>query len=595
MEKEKIKTFDYWKHENIDIEIPNTSKIKYLEERNKKYMNNIAMTFDKRKITYEEFHQRVDEYAKALYKRGVRQGDFIGLCAVNTPEAIFTMYALDKIGAVTIGLSPLNNKYQMRRDLEMTRPKMVITADMLYGNIKPSIDDLNISPILFSPVESMQSPLVRALYSLKQAKAGNRVKGKESNLSKIVKNNKDAESVFQEVMPNYVSDIMFTGGSTGVHKGVELYGDGFNSLVNALDYVFFLEPGQKHLGNVPVNHMVFGKALTHYVLGSNLEYDLTLKMTPEFFTEEVVRTKANGIMGGPIHFENMIDNPMIKEGSLSFVQQAVSGGEHFKAKKKMAAEAALRIGGSKAIIGNAIGSTETESVTHISIMDTRQYTDMSSYPFNIDYEKEPVTCGYPIPGIQYKIVDLSTGEEVQKGENGTLFLSGPTIMKGYYKNDKENKKVFSYDETGTRWFNQGDIVHNTGENFEEMEFAGRVKRNFVSNITNIYPEEIESMLLKFSEIREVIVAPIPDDRYQFLPKYHISLYSECNLEDLKNKITLYIQETLGDDALPGYYEFTYEPFPRTDNGKMNTTLIAQNDLKLYEENKKLGKVLKKER
>lgn len=105
--------------------------------------------------------------------------------------------------------------------------------------------------------------------------------------------------------------------------------------------------------------------------------------------------------------------------------------------------------------------------------------------------------------------------------------------------------------------------------------------------------ELDRICLNFKEIREIIVTFIPDGKYQYLPKYHISLYEECDLEDLQNKINLYIEETLGEDALPGYYEFTYEPFPRTDDGKINTTLVAENDLKQYEENKKMGNTLKK--
>ena len=105
----------------------------------------------------------------------------------------------------------------------------------------------------------------------------------------------------------------------------------------------------------------------------------------------------------------------------------------------------------------------------------------------------------------------------------------------------------------------------------------------------VFGDELNKICRNFKEIREIIVTFIPDDKYEFLPKYHISLYEECDLEDLQNRINLYIEETLGEDALPGYYEFTYEPFPRTADGRMDTTLVAENDLKLYEENKNVLK------
>ena len=105
----------------------------------------------------------------------------------------------------------------------------------------------------------------------------------------------------------------------------------------------------------------------------------------------------------------------------------------------------------------------------------------------------------------------------------------------------------------------------------------------------VFGDELNNICRNFKEIREIIVTFIPDDKYESLPKYHISLYEECDLEDLQNRINLYIEDVLGEDYLPGYYEFTYEPFPRTADGKIDTTIVQQNDLKLYEENKNILK------
>lgn len=575
----EISYFDYKSRTNKIMKIPNCTRYEYLVERNRNFMNYIAIsTEDGRKISYEELHEKIDEYAKALSKKGIRKSDLVAVCSGNTPEAIYLIYALDKIGAINIGLSPLNNKTQMRRDIEMICPQYLITLDMFYGNAKDTIKKLNISPILYSPLESLNSPLIKTIYNLKQFFKGNKLWGTKYNLDKIVKNGKDYNADFEIIDSGYVSDIIFTGGSTGVHKGTELYGNGFNYITRALDEIYILEPGQVHLGNIPVNHMVFGKYLTHYVLCNNLEYALTNKMMPNDFTDEVIRTQASGITGGPIHFENLIDNPRITKGSLKNVVQATSGGEYFKSKQKKEAENALRRGGSKAIIANALGATETSSISLVNFLDTRDYDDLEAYPFNIDYEKNPGTCGYPIPGLNYKIVDPVTLKEVAKGSPGLLLLNGESIMKGYYNNPKETEKAFVYFDDKSKWLNTGDIVCNVGENLEEITFAGRKKRNFVCNVTNIYPEEIEEILLRFEEIRESIITPIPDKKYQFLPSYHISLNFECNVDTLKNRIEELVYDLLGEDALPGYISFTLEPLPKTANSKLNVALIQEQEM-----------------
>ena len=114
---------------------PNQSKYDYMLENNKNYMNVTALTFGNRVITYEEMHDRINQYAKALYKKGIRNGDIIGICALNTPESVYLIYALDYLGAITVGLNPFDSN-KSKIDLELTRPKMIITVDTFYNYFK---------------------------------------------------------------------------------------------------------------------------------------------------------------------------------------------------------------------------------------------------------------------------------------------------------------------------------------------------------------------------------------------------------------------------------------------------------------------------
>ncbi|MBE6154876.1 MAG: acyl--CoA ligase [Firmicutes bacterium] len=588
MENKKIKFVDNYTGKEVETELPNSSKYDFLYERNKDYMNEIALTFDKRRITYEELHQRIDEYTRALYSNGIRQGDVIGVCVVNTPESVYLLYALDRIGATVVGLSPLNNEYKMQRDIEMVRPQKIISVDMFYDKFKNSCEALNITPILYSPLESVSNPIVKLGYSAMQLKKGNKLFGLDHNLKSIVKNGKYVDAKLGEFDPTQVTDIMFTGGSSGVHKGVDLNGNGLNSVVKALDNVLILEPGMTHLGNIPFGHMVFGRLVLHYALCKNLQFALTLNALPNKFYDELARTKAHGAMGGPIHWESLIGNPNIKPGSLSELIQPLSGGEMFKPEKRKQAEEALRIGGSSAYIGDGLGLTEMWAPTHV----------------NMGGKNTPGTVGFAIPFVESKVVDPKIFEsfnpnakynleELPVGEVGLLIVSGPGMMLGYHDNINETNKVFINDENGKRWYSTGDLVIRCGINNNEFKFAGRKKRNFVSGVDNIYPEQIEALLLRFPEIREVAVTKIPDDKYQYLPKYHISLIDEnCNVEILKNKIDVLIEGTLGSSALAGYIEYTYTPLPRTDNGKINATILEQQDLELYKKNEGLTLVRK---
>ena len=93
---------------------PNMSKYDYMYENSKNHMDNIALTFEDKKITYEELFESINKYAKVLYSKGVRKGDLIGVCTLNTPESVYLLYALNLLGAVVIGYSPFDNKEKIK-------------------------------------------------------------------------------------------------------------------------------------------------------------------------------------------------------------------------------------------------------------------------------------------------------------------------------------------------------------------------------------------------------------------------------------------------------------------------------------------------
>lgn len=550
------------------MEKTNCSMYDYMLEQNKKYMNYTALTFGNLKITYEELHQRIDEYVKLLYSKGIRKGDVIGVIALNCPESVYLLYALNKIGAVTVGLSPLDNADKIKKDIELTRPKIIISVDMCYGNIRNFQKSLNFSTILYSPVESLDNKKIKSLYTFSQLSKGNFKLGSNANLRSLLKKNyldvEDDKLVYDS---SSLTDVLFTGGSTGVHKGVDLAGSGLNYVVEGMNSIFPAEAGMIHLGNIPIGHMAYGRMIMHYALSNNMELALTLKALPSDFYDELVRTHANAAVGGPPHWVSLIEqdgngfvvNSKLKKGSLSELHYATSGGE---AKKRTTVDAinnALKYCGSDAIIGDGLGATETWA--SIMINNGKIHT--------------VGTIGEPISTLDVKLVDKESGKEVKPGENGLLYVSGPSVMLGYHNNPDETNKVISYDDNGKRWINVGDVLKK--ENGEYI-YIGRDKRNFVSGIENIYPEQLENALLSLPEIREVVVTPIPDEMVQFIPRYHISLYDEkIDIEKFEKKLINFVSGKFGVNWLPGTIKYYFEPLKRMGNSKVDISYYKQQD------------------
>lgn len=554
----------------------NETKYKYMLEQNKDYMNLTALSFGDRKISYEEMHDRIEKYVRLLYSKGVRQGDVIGICAFNTPESVYLLYALDIIGAIVVGYSPFDNKEKTKLDIEMTKPKMVISVDMCYKNFKDWEKALNFSTILYSPVDSLDDKKIKIGYKLLQLKNGNFKLSKDSNLKSLLKRNyTDVDYVKAPFVQDGLRDILFTGGSTGVHKGVELSDNGLNSVVEGMNSIFPAEPGMIHLGNIPFGHMAYGRSILHYALCNNMEYALTIKAMPSDFYDEIVRTHATAAVGGPPHWVSLIEqqgdkfvpSSRLKPGSLSELHYATSGGEAKKETTENAINEALKYCGSDAKLGDGLGATET----------------WASMMINNGKIHHRGTVGEPISTLDVKLVNPDTGKEVKDGEKGLLYVSGPSVMLGYHNNPEETSKVISYDENGKRWINIGDFLMKTPDG--EYKYVGRQKRNFVSGCDNIYPEELESLLLVIPEIREVVVTPISDEMVQYIPRYHISLYdTNIDYKDLEERINALVMSKLNENWLPGSIAYYDKPLERMQNSKVNISYYKELDQKALENN-----------
>lgn len=600
---QEFKHMDFYSEEAKRAEVPNDTLYNFLYERNKNYMDYPAIEFANLKITYEELHTRIDEYARALYKRGVREGDLIVLSVANTPEAFFLSYALNKLGAIVCPIHPFENPYKILNDLNLVKPKMFIGIQDAYTNFKKAskkFDEANIDVILYPAVASIDDKKLQTLYGIKQFFDGNHLFGSKYQLKRVLENGNNYSQAFFPEYKKGASDIMFTGGSSGVHKGTELDGNGLNAVVRSLDFVLPLKPGETFMGNLP-QFMAFGKLSSHYALCKNLDVLLTMKALPKDFVDELYRLKPNGVFGGPIQWETLarhivskIDNPKLRdfdklkngdEGSykeylellkeellklkepqlnLDFLKLPISGGEQLKSFSEQVCNLIFENMGVNDKIWNGLGMTE-------------MWAPVSVKRGKINSNG---TVGTTIPFNNFKIVDPNTFQELDYNTPGLLLVNGPGMMLGYYKNQEETDKVVIYDENGAKWLNTGDIALALPNG--EIKYVDRAKRSFVCGVENIYPQQIENILSELPEIRETIVTKVKDEHLQYVPKYHISLNDfPIDREKLENKINKMIEKKLGLSATARFFEFYGMPLPRTANGKLDPKPLQKSDDEMY--------------
>ena len=157
-------------------------------------------------------------------------------------------------------------------------------------------------------------------------------------------------------------------------------------------------------------------------------------------------------------------------------------------------------------------------------------------------------------------------------------------MLGYHNNPEETEKVLSYDEDGTIWCNLGDYLIELDNG--EYKYVGRQKRNFVSGVDNIYPEQLEALLITLPEVREAVVTAISDEMRQYIPSYHISLYDmNIDYEVFEKKIEKLVMSKLGVNWLPGNIEYFDTPLKRMTNTKIDVTYYQSRDKEIQKDKK----------
>ena len=364
---------------------------------------------------------------------------------------------------------------------------------------------------------------------------------------------------------------VFTGGSSGTHKGVDLSTNGLNNLMDAYSYFNLLEPGEVFMGHLP-QFMGFGILALHYALCSNTNLNLTFKAMPKDFISEIKRIHPQAAFGGPIHWETFIDNPEALKLDLRDLKEPVSGGEQLVLEKWIKINEILEKCNAPTSLWNGLGMSEMWSASALNRGNINTIG----------------TVGVAYPCNNVKIMDMNSETELGYNEAGRYYVSGPSMMLGYHNNPEETAKVIKTDENGVKWLETGDIAKIADNG--EISFLGRTKRCFVSGVTNIYPEQIEDIVSKVEGVKQIIVTHVLFDGNQNVPIYHVRLEENVtNKEKVSKAINDIINKTLGKPAIPYYIDYTYDDLPVTLNGKLDPKPLQEED------NKKYVKLLRKER
>ncbi|MCM1467829.1 MAG: acyl--CoA ligase [Alistipes sp.] len=156
----------YYSEEAINLTVPRCTIYEYLYERNKGYLNDIAIDYAGRKITYGELFKQIDQLAVSFSEEGIKRGDIVTIIAPSFPEVIYSFYVLNKIGAISNFIDPRKTSAELEVILSRMNTKACIVMDSLWEKFFEVIRKHTSMMISVSAADSLQT-LPKALVRLK--------------------------------------------------------------------------------------------------------------------------------------------------------------------------------------------------------------------------------------------------------------------------------------------------------------------------------------------------------------------------------------------------------------------------------------------
>ncbi len=513
-----------------------------------------ALAFMGRKIAFASLAENIDVIARAFYAIGVRPGNRVLVCLPNVPQAIYCLYGLNRIGAVATMVHPLSAVGEIVYDINEAGCEYAVTLDQFYGKfleVKKQVllkklivarvsDELpGILPILFRLTTERKFPKVIENGEVLRWNSFKKLAGNVSDGYVAAKNCRD-EAV-----------VLFSGGTTGVNKGIMLSDYAFNAL--ALQTVAMCNEVVHHakmLAAMPVFHGFGLGVCIHTMMVEGGTSILVPRFNVKSYAELIKKHRPNFIAGVPTLFEAIARNTYLDGVDLSCLRGVFSGGDSLSIELKKKFDAFLAEHNAGIRIREGYGTTECVTASCLT-----------------PYQKEKEgSIGLPYPDTCYRICKPGTEEEVPYGEEGEICLSGPSLMIGYINHPEENASTLHTDEDGNVWLHTGDLGIMDDEGF--IFFRQRIKRMIVTSGYNVYPSQIENVLDAHEAVRMSCVIGVPDPyKMQKVKAFVVLNEGYSDSEELREAILEHCRHYVAKYAMPYMIEVR-DDLPKTLVGKV---------------------------
>ena len=517
-----------------------------LDDLSKHNPNGWAVRYTDRNYfrTWKELNDEADLIARSMMSLGVKKGDHVAIWATNTPEWILTLFAAAKIGAVLVTVNTNFKIFELEYLLRQSDTKLLV----MIGGFKNNDYVATVNELLpelkttSGEIESEHLPfLKRVVFAGKETPEGMlnfedlKILGGDFPVEIYEENKKTLNT-------HDVVNMQYTSGTTGFPKGVML------THYNILNNGKTIGDGMKFTKNdklcitVPFFHC-FGLVLA---MMACITHGTTMVPVERYSPVPVMNAisveKCTAVHGVPTMFIAMLEHAQFNNFDFSSLRTGIMAGSPcpIEVMKKVIDKMNMR----EIVI--VFGQTEASPGC-----------TMTTTSDSID--KRVNTVGRAFPGVECKIIDPESGEELPINTPGEFCARGYNIMKGYYKMPEATAQAIDKDG----WLHTGDLCTVDEDGYYKV--VGRIKDMIIRGGENIYPKEIEECLYTCDKVSDVQVIGVPSEAYgeEVMACVILKEGEEMTEEEVKE----FVGARMAKHKVPRYVRFV-DSFPTNAAGKI---------------------------
>lgn len=495
-----------------------------------------ALYFFGKTLSYQECHSLVERFACGLAALGIRKGDRVGLCLPNCPQAVIAYHGVLRAGGIVVACNPTYTQHELSHQLRDAGARAIVVLDMMYPKIQP----LDLELMIVTRITDFMTTIAKYLYHHRNGHPAPEISARDTTLwfdDVLERVTPISPERLPLLSPDDIALLQYTGGTTGVSKGAELRH--CNLTANVRQLVSWFSPAERvesFLAALPLFH-VFGMTVTQNIC---LAVGGCMVLVPDPRNMPVLlmllrKKKPTVITMVPALVQKLLEHCEAKD--LEGARFCICGGaplsydllKQFKERTNH-------------LIVEGYGLSEAAPVTHCNI------------PRGLTVKR---SIGLPISNTEAKIVDAE-GCDVPVGGVGELWVRGPQVMQRYWNNEEETVKAIM----PGAWLATGDMARMDEDGF--FYIVDRKKDMILSTSGfNVYPSEIERVLLLHLQVQEAAVIGVPRrDGSESIKAYVVPASNALIAEEL----VAHCRRYLAPYKVPTKIEFRAE-LPRTTLGK----------------------------